>query len=166
MWKVHSGTWAIWARLPWIGWCLTKRKLCRTSTVSPIAPNLTIFWNWTSQNIPDQQHYVKHYKKLWNHSTLLCSLQDSLPASSWWGVCGECLGRVAAKIFVFVFSREFREIFSFVFREIFSFVFREIFLQFREIFAKLEIEICAKFSRNSKEISRNAKQEITLTSFF
>ena len=67
-------------------------------------------------------------------------------------------GRVAAKIFVFVFSRKFREIISFV--------FSEIFLQFREIFAKHEIKICAKFSRNSKEISRNTKQEITLTSFF
>ena len=73
-------------------------------------------------------------------------------------MCGECLGRVAAKIFVFVFSQEFREIFSYV--------FRKIFLQFRKIFAKHEIEIFAKFSRNSKEISRNAKQEITLTSFF
>ena len=67
-------------------------------------------------------------------------------------------GRVAAKIFVFVFSRKFREIISFV--------FSEIFLQFREIFAKHEIKICAKFSRKSKEISRNTKQEITLTSFF
>ena len=66
--------------------------------------------------------------------------------------------RVAAKIFVFVFLRKFREIINFV--------FREIFLQFREIFAKHEIEISAKFLRNSKEISRNAKQESTFTSFF
>ena len=64
--------------------------------------------------------------------------------------------RVAAKIFVFVFSRKF---FLFI-----SFVFREIFLQFREIFAEHEIEICAKFKRNSKEISRNAK--LLVTSFF
>ena len=66
--------------------------------------------------------------------------------------------RVATEIFVFMFSRKFCEIISFV--------FREIFLQFREIFAKYEIEICAKFSRNSKEISQHAKQEITLTGFF
>ena len=59
-------------------------------------------------------------------------------------------GRVAAKIFVFVFSRKFREIISFV--------FREFFLQFHVTFAKHEIEIFAKFSQNSKEISRNAKQ--------
>ena len=56
--------------------------------------------------------------------------------------------RVAAKIFVFVVSRKFREIIIFV--------FREIFLQSGEIFAKHETEICAKFSRNSMEISRNA----------
>ena len=55
--------------------------------------------------------------------------------------------------------------FSRKFREIISFVFHKISLQFREIFAKHEIKICAKFSRNSKEISRNTKQEITLTSF-
>ena len=42
-------------------------------------------------------------------------------------------GRVAAKIFVFVFSRKFREFISFA--------IREIFLQFRENFAKPEIEI-------------------------
>ena len=40
---------------------------------------------------------------------------------------------MAAKIFVFVFSRKFREIISFA--------IREIFLQFRENFAKPEIEI-------------------------
>ena len=66
--------------------------------------------------------------------------------------------RVAAKIFVFVFLRKFREIINFV--------FREIFLQFREIFMKHEIEVWAKFSRNSKEISRNTKQEITQLVFF
>ena len=57
---------------------------------------------------------------------------------------------MAAKIFVLVFSRKFRKIFR----------------QFREIFVKHEIEICAKFLRNSKEISRKTKQKITLTSFF
>ena len=66
--------------------------------------------------------------------------------------------RVAAKIFVFVFSRKFLEIIRFV--------FRKIFLQFRKIFAKHEIQICAKFSWNSQEISRNTKQEISLPSFF
>ena len=40
---------------------------------------------------------------------------------------------MAAKIFVFVFSRKFREFISFA--------IREIFLQFRENFAKPEIEI-------------------------
>ena len=66
--------------------------------------------------------------------------------------------RVAAKIFVLVFSRKFREIIHFA--------FRKIFLQFREIFAKHEIEICAKFVRNSKEISRTTKLEIITNSFF
>ena len=47
-------------------------------------------------------------------------------------------GRVAAKIFVFVFSQNFGE---------------------------HEIEFCAKFSRNSKEISRNTKHEIIINSF-
>ena len=72
---------------------------------------------------------------------------------------------MAAKIFCFVFSGKFREIVNFV--------FRKIFLQFHKIFAKHKIEICAKFSRNSKEIlqnlkeiSRNAKQKSTFTSFF
>ena len=43
--------------------------------------------------------------------------------------------RVAAKIFVFVFSRKFRQIINFA--------FCKIFVQFREIFAKHEIEIRA-----------------------
>ena len=62
------------------------------------------------------------------------------------------------KIFVFVFSRKFREIISILCVAKFSF-------SLREIFAKHGIEICAKFSRNSKEISLNAKQESTFTSF-
>ena len=54
------------------------------------------------------------------------------------------------------------------FREMISFVFHKIFLLFREICTKheIQIQICVKFSRNLKEISRNTKQEITLTSFF
>ena len=65
--------------------------------------------------------------------------------------------RVAAKIFFFVFSRTICKIINFA--------FCQIFLWFREIFAIHEIEIWAKFSRNSKEISRKTKQEITKDSF-
>ena len=74
---------------------------------------------------------------------------DLLLTGKWYGgadpLHAEGSPRVAAKIFVFMFLQKFRKIFSFV--------FHEIFLQFRKIFAKYEIKICATFSRNSKEIS-------------
>ena len=53
-----------------------KLKICRARAWR----KLTIFWNWTPKNIPDQQKCVgfQNSKKVLNHSTLLWSVQYTL----------------------------------------------------------------------------------------